>query len=292
MAWSESSGPVIGHEGSAREARRSVVRATMWTMPRPPSIHFLGHSTLRIDLDGARILTDPVLRSIIGPLVRSGPTPTPGDYHDTDLVLISHLHRDHLDLPSLRQISPRPLVAIPRGAGALMLKNHLHEFIELEPGESLRFGGLTIRAVPADHSGDRPPNGPTGPAMGYLIEGSDTRIYFAGDTDLFPGMAEMGAPDIALLPVGGWGPTLGRGHMDPLRAARALELIRPRIAVPIHWGTFWPRGLGRVRVQLKTQGGERFRQQAAEIAPDVQVLVVQPGHRVPLPHETPTATAS
>jgi L-ascorbate metabolism protein UlaG (beta-lactamase superfamily) len=256
----------------------------MSRMSASPHLLFIGHSTVRIDLEGVRIVTDPVLRSIIGPLVRSGPTPSANDHAHTDLVLISHLHRDHLDLPSLRLMSPRPLIALPRGGGPLLLKHHLHDFIELEPGESLRFGGLGIHAVPADHAGDRPPGGPSGPAMGFVIEGSETRIYFAGDTDLFPGMADLAGPDIALLPVGGWGLTLGRGHMDPIRAARSLELIRPRIAVPIHWGTFWPRGLGRVRAQLRTEGGERFRKHAAATAPDVQVLVVRPGHRVPLPH--------
>ena len=73
--------------------------------------------------------------------------------------------------------------------------------------------------------------------MGYLIRGSH-QIYFAGDTDLFEGMATL-APDleIALVPIWGWGPSLGPGHLDPRRAAEALRLLQPLLAVPIHWET-------------------------------------------------------
>src|SRR5262249_60752921 len=81
------------------------------------------------------------------------------------------------------------------------------------------------------------------PLLGDLIEPS-TRVYFAGDTDLFGGMQEL-APglDVALLPVAGWGPRVGSGHLDPQRAAETLRLLRPRVAIPIHWGTY--RRLGR-----------------------------------------------
>jgi L-ascorbate metabolism protein UlaG (beta-lactamase superfamily) len=121
-----------------------------------------------------------------------------------------------------------------------------------------------------------------------MIESPTARIYFAGDTDLFPEMDELGEPDVGLLPVGGWGLTLGKGHLDPIRAAHALRLVRPRIAVPIHWGTFWPRGLGRVRVERKSGGGALFARHAAELAPDVRVVVAQPGERVHLEDPMPS----
>ncbi len=255
----------------------------MTPMSDEPRIHFLGHSTLLIEVGGLRILTDPTLRAIIGPLTRSGPTPSPDDYRDVDVVLISHLHLDHLDLPSLRLLEGRQRAFVPRGSAPVFARNRIaDDLVEMAPGDSADIGGLVIRATPALHSGFRPPAGPTAPALGFLIETPTTRIYFAGDTDLFPEMAELGQPDIGLIPVGGWGLTLGKGHLDPVRAAHALRLVRPRIAVPIHWGTFWPRGLGRVRVERKSGGGALFARHGAELAPDVRVIIAQPGERVPL----------
>src|SRR5262249_26534095 len=109
-------------------------------------------------------------------------------------------------------------------------------------------------------------------ALGYLIAGS-RHVYFAGDTDLFGGMAELAPVDVALLPVWGWGPRLPAGHLDPCRAAEALTLLRPRAAVPIHWGTFTP---------WRAQKSDRrpvdaFARAAAELAPEVEVLVPRLG---------------
>ena len=77
-----------------------------------------------------------------------------------------------------------------------------------------------------------------------MIEGDGRRVYFAGDTDLFDGMADLAPVDVALLPIWGWGPTMGPGHMDPARAAQAAALLRARLAIPIHWGTYYPIHLG------------------------------------------------
>jgi L-ascorbate metabolism protein UlaG (beta-lactamase superfamily) len=113
--------------------------------------------------------------------------------------------------------------------------------------------------------------------VGYLVDAS-TRVYFAGDTDLFDEMAELrGRVDVALIPVGGWGLTLGPGHLDPVRAAQAVGLIRPRVAVPIHWGTLWPAGLGWARRDLFALPGERFAQAVAALAAQVEVRVLRPG---------------
>ena len=116
-------------------------------------------------------------------------------------------------------------------------------------------------------------SGPTAPPLGFVVRGSRT-VYFAGDTDLFDGMGDLGEPiDLALIPVWGWGPTLGRGlHLDPMRAAQALRLIRPRAAVPIHWGTYWPHALGRVFPERLVEPPAAFVEYAAELAPDVQMV--------------------
>ena len=125
----------------------------------------------------------------------------------------------------------------------------------MEPGDRLTIDRVHFSVVHALHSGKREPFGPTGPAIGCVVEGSRT-VYFPGDTDLFPGMNDLaGRLDLALLPVWGWGPTIGKGHMNPERAAQAAAVLRPRLAVPIHWGTFYPAGLRRVvPVPFETPG--------------------------------------
>ena len=230
------------------------------------------------------MLTDPVLRSVLGPLVRYGPVPDEATYTGLDVVVISHLHLDHLDLPSLRRIPRGPVLVVPKGATGLIAGMHHHDIVEMLPGDTTEVRGLTIRATAAEHPGNRRPGGLTGVAMGFILEDEGERVYFAGDTDLFPGMADLGAPDLAFVPVSGWGLTRGHGHLDPRDAAEALTLIRPRAAVPIHWGTFWPRGMSAVRPERRSGAGPAFARFAAELAPDVHVAVAQPGHRVSLDH--------
>ncbi len=234
-------------------------------------LDFIGHSAVVIDLDGVRLLTDPVTRARVGPLRRVEPVPARDRLHRVDAVLISHLHWDHLDVPSLRDLGRDTPMFVPAGAGPWMGSAGFTHVREMAVGESVDVGGVVVRAVPAVHSGYRPPLGPTAPPLGFVVRGSRS-IYFAGDTDLFDGMGQLGEPiDMALIPVWGWGPTLGRGlHLDPLRAAQSLRLIRPRAAVPIHWGTYWPHALGRVFPERLVEPPAAFVEYAAELAPDVQ----------------------
>ena len=243
-------------------------------------VDFIGHSALVIELDGIRLLTDPVTRARVGPLRRVEPVPHRHRLAGIDAVLVSHLHWDHLDVPSLRDLGRRVPIVVSRGAGPWMRSAGFEHVLEIAPGEDLDVGGVTVTAVPALHSGFRPPLGPTAPAIGYVVSGS-RRVYFAGDTDLFDGMADLGTIDLALLPVWGWGPTLGRGlHMDPLRAAQALRRIRPRAAVPIHWGTYWPHAMGRVFPERLVEPPAAFAEYAAELAPDVRMLPTEVGGTV------------
>ncbi|MFL5672534.1 MAG: MBL fold metallo-hydrolase [Chloroflexota bacterium] len=236
-------------------------------------LDFIGHSAVVIDLDGVRILTDPITRARVGPLRRVEPVPARDRLRDVDAVLISHLHWDHLDVPSLRDLGREIPMFVPAGSGAWMRGAGFSDVREIAVGESVSIGGVVVRAVMAVHSGYRPPLGPTAPPLGFIIRGSRS-IYFAGDTDLFDGMAEFGEPiDVALIPVWGWGPTLGRGlHLDPLRAARALRMIKPRAAVPIHWGTYWPHALGRVFPERLVEPPAALVEYASELAPDVRML--------------------
>ena len=234
-------------------------------------LDFIGHSAVVIDLDGVRLLTDPVTRARVGPLRRVEPVPARDRLRGVDAVLISHLHWDHLDVPSLRDLGRDTPMFVPAGAGPWMGSAGFTDVREMAVGESVDVGGVMVRAVPAVHSGYRPPLGPTAPPLGFVVRGSRS-VYFAGDTDLFDGMGQLGEPiDLALIPVWGWGPTLGRGlHLDPLRAAQSLRLIRPRAAVPIHWGTYWPHALGRVFPERLVEPPAAFVEYAAELAPDVQ----------------------
>ena len=149
-------------------------------------------------------------------------------------------------------------------------------------------GPVRVTATFADHDGRRPPLGPAGPPLGFLLEEGPTKVYFAGDTDIFPGMVDL-APrlDVAMLPVWGWGPRLGHGHMNPRRAAEALRLLTPRYAVPIHWGTLWPYGLGRVVPGRLTDPPREFARFARRYAPAVQVLLTPPGQPVSFDPEGP-----
>lgn len=249
------------------------------------SLDFVGHSTLIVELDGIRLLTDPATRARIGPLRRVHPVPKRRRLAGCDAVLISHLHWDHLDLPSLRDLGRRVPIVVPTGAGAWLEATGFQHVLEIGVGERLDVGGVDVEAVPADHSGFRPPAGPSTDALGYVLHGSRS-VYFAGDTDLFAGMADIGdeSIDVALIPVWGWGPTLGFGrHLDPRSGAEALRLVRPRAVVPIHWGTYWPQAMGRVYPERLVEPPALFVEWASERAPDVRTLPTEVGSAVELP---------
>jgi L-ascorbate metabolism protein UlaG (beta-lactamase superfamily) len=248
------------------------------------SITWLGHSTVLLEADGTRLLTDPLLVPHIGPVRRVVPEPEP--LTPVDAVLVSHVHYDHLDVPSLRLV-PSPLIVVPAGAGRLLRRRSFSGIAELEAGDETTIGALTVRATPAEHKARRGLFSPEILALGFLVSGP-SRVYFPGDTDLFEGMSGF-APglDVALLPVAGWGPRVGAGHLDPARAAEALRHLRPRVAIPIHWGTYRRMGLPRDPKTLR-EPAELFARLAAEQTPEVTVRILDPGESatIPLPAES------
>lgn len=208
-----------------------------------------------------------------------------------DVVLVSHLHADHLHLPSLARLAPGTRLLVPRGARravpglARVAGLRGLAVTELVAGEEVTVrDGVRVRAVPARHDGRRMPFGPRlCPALGYVVRGAE-RTYFAGDTGLFDTMAEeVGPVDVALLPVGGWGPYLGPGHLDAGRAAHALARLAPAAAVPVHYGTYWPVGMDAVRPHEFHAPGEEFERLARQLAPKVTVRVPRHGEPVRLP---------
>jgi L-ascorbate metabolism protein UlaG (beta-lactamase superfamily) len=244
----------------------------------PDAVTFLGHSALHVRLDSVRVLTDPLLRNRLLFLRRRLP-PADLRFEHVDVVLISHLHRDHFDPPSLAGLSRQTRFVVPQGAGSTVKSAGFTEIEELRTGQRTSVGGVAIEAIEARHSGFRPPFGPRAQAAGFLIEGSSS-VYFAGDTALYDEMAGLeGRVDLALLPVWGWGPNLRGGHMHPEQAAQALRLIHPRAAIPIHWGAYYPAGLWWYRPHLLHEPPREFAEHARRLAPAVRVHVIQPGQQ-------------
>lgn len=205
------------------------------------SIRFLGHATVHIDLAGTHILTDPILTERVM-FIRRVAEAIKHPPAEPSAVVISHAHHDHLHQPSM-SLLPRDLpIFVPDGLGSFVRRWGFSEVTEMREGDEVTVGQLRIGAVHAVHSGRREPAGPTATALGFLVTGAERTVYFAGDTDLFGGMEGIGERglDVALLPVWGWGPRLGAGHLNPETAAEAVALLRPAVTIPIHWGTLWP----------------------------------------------------
>jgi L-ascorbate metabolism protein UlaG (beta-lactamase superfamily) len=221
---------------------------------------------------GVRLLTDPVLRGRVAHLRRHGAAPAVPER--VDAVLLSHLHYDHLDLPSLNLLPGDVRVLAPAGAGALLRPAGLRHVQELVPGEATAVGGVRVEATSAEHHDRRRPLGARATPIGFVVRGRPS-VYFAGDTGKFAEMAELAPVDVALLPVAGWAPKLGPGHMDAEQAAQAAALLRPAVAVPIHWGTLHPRG--RRRGAWFDAPPHEFAALVAKLAPEVEVRILEPG---------------
>lgn len=240
------------------------------------ALTWLGHSCAAIRLDDILVVTDPVLRARIVHLRRKGSV-DPAGLDGVDAILISHIHHDHLDLPSLHRLDKRAQVLVPAGVGGFLRRRGFRFVREVVRGDEVSLGAVQVRVTHAEHASSRRRGTARTHPVGYVVAGSRT-VYFAGDTDLFPAMGDLGKIDVALLPVAGWGPRLPAGHLDPARAVQALELIDPRIAIPIHWGTYAPWRPPR-RADTNAMA---FAEIAATVTPTVDVRVLRPGQSCPL----------
>jgi L-ascorbate metabolism protein UlaG (beta-lactamase superfamily) len=245
--------PTVGGVPAGPDARSPAgtgVRAT-----------WLGHSALVLDLGGARLLTDPLLRTRLGALRHRADLPVHRHVDDVDAVLLSHLHHDHADLPSLRRLGHAPVLTHP--ANLPWLERQRLGVLEATPEEWVRVApGVEVLLVRADHEARPMPHRPNG-ATGMLVRGGGVVVWFAGDTSLHEDMTLLpqlaGAPvDLALLPVGGWGPRLSPGHMGPAEAAEAATRAGALHVLPIHYGTLHPAGWPAARLAWTLEPGLRF----------------------------------
>lgn len=244
-------------------------------VPEPLRLTWIGHATVLIEAAGRRFLTDPFLRDRLGPLRRRGAPVDLSAIGPLDAVLLSHAHPDHFDRPSLRRLEGDPLMVVPTGLGRVVERMGLR-FRELAPDERTEIGGIGVVGVPARHG--RWPRHPSAIAMGFLVEGPPS-VYFAGDTSAFAalGTTLAGRVDVALLPIGSWGPHAAPWHLGPRGAARLAARIGARVVVPIHWGTLYPAGLDRVWQGPVEAPAGRFRAACASLAPATEARVLALG---------------
>ncbi|MGG5811909.1 MBL fold metallo-hydrolase [Falsiroseomonas sp. CW058] len=214
---------------------------------------FIGHATWLLQVGGVAVLTDPVWSARASPLRFAGPrrVRAPGQALDAlprvDLLLVSHNHYDHLDIPTLRAIRRRwnPPALTPVGNAKHLARAGI-EAVELDWWQAREAAGLRVTCTPAQHFSsrygwdrDRDLWG------GFVVEAPDgARAYFAGDSAWCPHFAEIGARfpglDLALLPIGAYAPRhfVGHEHMNPEEAVQAHLALGARRSLGMHFGTF------------------------------------------------------
>ena len=217
---------------------------------RKLTIADLGHSTLLMDWYGVRVLSDPTLFNrvglsissllTIGPRRHSAPPLAPAQLQSLDVILITHAHMDHLDLPSLRVLPKSAVVIACTGCAALIRPLGFTDVRELRWGERTEVKGLSVTAMGAKHWGVRWP--PLGHAYGYnsyLLERDGTRMLLACDSAFTPLFETLASdpPDIAAFSIAAYDPWI-RFHADPEQVWAMFQQSGAHYLVPIHWGTF------------------------------------------------------
>lgn len=253
----------------------SVVRVT-----------WMGHSTLLIEVDGKRILTDPVWGDYASPSPMFGvkrfyaPPLALEDLPPIDAVILSHDHYDHLNEPTIRKIKDQiPLFVAPLGLGA-----HLEywgvdagRIVELDWWEEISVGSVRLVCTPSRHfSGRALIDRDATLWSSWAVIGTEERVFFSGDTGMFPGFTEIGERlgpfDITLMESGAYNQQWPDIHMGPEQAVQAHQMVRGKLMLPIHWGTF------NLAFHSWTEPAERVLAAAEEAG--VQVMVPRPGGSV------------
>jgi L-ascorbate metabolism protein UlaG (beta-lactamase superfamily) len=238
-----------GDDAAALDAVRPAVddRGALALASGQPCAVWIGHATWALRLGGKLIVTDPIWsRSISGVVMRLVP---PGVALDAmphvDFVLVTHDHRDHMDLPTLAQLPDDACYLVPLGNAPRLHKLGKTRVVELDWWQSHSEDGVEITLVPARHWSMRAPWNRNATLWGgYVVRAREGVAYHAGDTAFGDHFAEIaarvGAIDWAMLPIGGYSPRwfMEPQHIDPDEAARGWQLLGARNLLAMHWGTF------------------------------------------------------
>lgn len=193
-----------------------------------------------------RVATDPLFSRLLIGLHRKLAVPAE-EAAEADLVLVSHVHYDHFDVASLRRFGSTPIV-VPKGSRDAIRGTTGLELIEAVPGDQLDIAGVEVDVLPARHDGRRSIlHRADIPSLGFRFSAGARSAWYPGDTGTFPELTALDPIDLALVPIGGWGPTLGDEHLDPIEAADAVRQIGAGAALAVHYGTYWPLLLNRIR---------------------------------------------
>jgi L-ascorbate metabolism protein UlaG (beta-lactamase superfamily) len=290
-----SSGPGIAREMlTGRELRRPArsVPLVVPDLSEPPAgglrATWLGHATVLVELDGRRLLFDPVWSERVSPSTVLGPrrlhpVPVPlADLPSIDAVVISHDHYDHLDMTTIRRIAelwPRARFVVPLGVGAHLERWRIpaSRMDELDWGERAEVGGVALTATAARHfSGRLRPGGNGTLWASWVIAGAERRIFYTGDSGYFDGYREIGAEhgpfDLTFIQIGAYSPYWPDIHMTPEEGVETHQAVRGGLLVPVHWGTF------NLAPHAWSEPVERLLKAAAPA--DVKVSVPRPGQAI------------
>lgn len=251
-------------------------------------VTMVNHSTVLVQRSGFNLLTDPIWSERASPLSWLGPKRRrkPGvrmeDLPPIDVVLISHNHFDHLDLPTLRQLATRgrSTFVVAAGCARLLRSQRIESVHELDWGESFSISGFTIHCVPALHFSARGILDRNKTLWcGYVVEDLDSVVYFAGDTSFGSHFAQIrekfGSPQLALLPIGAYEPRwfMSPVHMAPEEAVRAHQTLGAKISIAVHHGTF----------QLADDGIDTPQKQLMVCRRDDSFLILRNGESAEIP---------
>jgi len=246
---------------------------------------WLGHASVLVELDGVRILTDPVLSQraspfqFIGP-ARLHPAPLPlAQWKNIDAVVISHDHFDHLDMDTITHLArggTQFYVGLGIGAHLERWQVPTNQIHEMDWWEHAELKGVTIHCTPARHYSGRTSMNNSTLWASWMIRGPQHALYYSGDTgyaDHFKAIrARLGAPNLALIKVGAYGDTWMDIHMNPESAVQAHQELGATTLLPVHWATFnlayhdWAAPVVRTLAAAQAQGvqvvtprvGEKF----------------------------------
>lgn len=224
--------------GWTRRPRAASIEPLPEVVPGELAVTFGGHATALLRYADRSIVLDPMLGRWVGGVHRAvAPGLGADELADVSLVLISHAHGDHLHAPSLAKLPAGATIVGPRGLAARLGAHRFARVIELAPDTTVELEGVTVSAVQVDHG-----DAPLAHALAYAIDGDGPRVFACADAAYGEAFAIAGArfaPDVALLPIGGYWPRGFRArHMSPLDALYAFEDLRARVMVPIHHGAF------------------------------------------------------